>query len=452
MKRFKVIFILFCLIVVASFSLYAGFYFNNLNKPENIIGRVIDGFDSKTMDFLSDNNNYYLGDNYSISSKIDFNLTSEDYTNKSKTDKEAEKKVKFLKNISLLDTDISFKQDFENKQVFFSINGKLGSEQLINYKYLIDNSTEYYNIENITKGYVNNGTSNFFEAIDKDNSSKDNYYYLHDFIISSLKNNIKSEYITTYNVTENINNSNKEVNQISLKIRDKEIHKILNGILNDLKNDEKANKILTSIDEDFDKTKIKDKTEFLKKNEYYTLNIYTSKHLSKILKYELIHLDGDNKEIITYEGDSEVGNIYYIENDKVMYQIDVVFSDKNYSFEIHNSKSENIGKIKIDKDTDRYNFSMDFNDGKKKYEIVYSSKYLDVKKNKSFSNDKELSIKLIDNKVSILNGTISIKSNVTKDVSIDENISNAVLSSSLSADEKAKIDKERERIEERLKK
>ena len=451
MKKKTIIIILVCLVVIAILSLCLGLYFSKISKPETIVGYVITNTDNRVTEFLSDKNKYYLGDNFSINTKIDFNLNSEDYQNKSKTDKEYLKKVKLLNNLSQLETDINLKQNLKKKQEFFSILETINKEQLVNYKYLIDNSTEYYYINNITKNYVNNGTSNLFEAIDKDNNTLSNIDYLHTFIIDSLKNNIRNDYVETFNVTENINNSSKKVKQISLKLTDKEVHEILNGVLFDLKNDSQAKKILTSLDENFENKKIKDKTVFLGKNESYTFNIYVSKYLSKLLKIELIHMDGDNKEIITYEGDNEVGTIYYIINDRVIYKIDALFSDKTISFEISNSKQKNIGKVKIDRDDKGYYMTLDYNDSSKNYEVVYSSKYLNVNK-RSFTNEKLLSLKLLNNKVSVLNGTIKATSIVTSDVSIEENTSNAILSSSLTEEQKKKISLVSERVKERLEK
>ena len=451
-KKIIIVLIVILIILLAAISIYLGIYFTKLTKPTNIIGNAIDKTDSSITNFLNDKEKYYFKDTFTIDTKIDFNLESEEFKNKGKTDSDYAKKSKFLKNISNMDTNIVFKRDSKGNKQFIKINEKIGNEEILDYKNLITNSTEYYFINKVLKNYVNNGTNNYFEVIDDDNTSLDNIKYLHQFIIKSIKNNIKEEYVNVYSVNDNINGKQKELNQISLRINNKVLHTILNDILDDLKKDEKANKILTSINKDFNKMKINNKTVYLEKNESVTLNIYTSKHLSKVLKYEIVYLNGDNKKAISFEGDNTVGSIYYIENDIITYQIDSTFTDNSSLFKISDSRSNEIGNLKIEKDNKGYYLTFTFDNNKSKYDIVYSSKYLSYKKNKSYTNEKQLSIKYLKNKVSIVSGTVNVIQNVSKDTTINEDYNDSILSSSLTKEQKEKINKTNERIKERLEK
>ena len=198
--------------------------------------------------------------------------------------------------------------------------------------------------------------------------------------------------------------------------------------------------------------KINNKTVYLEKNESVTLNIYTSKHLSKVLKYEIVYLNGDNKKAISFEGDNTVGSIYYIENDIITYQIDSTFTDNSSLFKISDSRSNEIGNLKIEKDNKGYYLTFTFDNNKSKYDIVYSSKYLSYKKNKSYTNEKQLSIKYLKNKVSIVSGTVNVIQNVSKDTTINEDYNDSILSSSLTKEQKEKINKTNDRIKERLEK
>ena len=118
---------------------------------------------------------------------------------------------------------------------------------------------------------------------------------------------------------------------------------------------------------------------------------------------------------------------------------------------IKDSTDKEIGVFKVEKSDISTYYTFNFDDGTKKYDIIYSSKYNDVKDNKSFVNDKELSFKYIENKVSILSGTIKFNAKANTDVKIDEDVSEAVLVSTLSEDQKNKYYTKIDRVKERLK-
>ena len=450
-KKIIKICIIVIILLIASMSIYMGIYFTKLSKPNYLFGVGIDRLDSKIDNYLNLDEKYNLGDTFEVKSTIDFDLSSEDYLKKSKTDKEAKEKLNIINNLTASNNEITISQDKKHKKLLLSIESKIKDEELINYKYLVSDSTEYYFINDILKNYVNNGTSNYFEML-SENTSIDNLNYIHEFTINSLKKNLKEEYFNKYRTDENINGSKTNVNQISIRLTDKMIHEILNGILSDLKEDKKSNKILSSIDEGFSKTKIKSSKEYLKKNESYTINVYTSKYLNKILKYELIYLKGDEKKVYTYEGSESEGTIYYIENDNVIYNMKFTDTGKIIEVTINNSSNQKIGDIKLEKNDDNSYYTFNFDDGDLKYDLIYSSKYTKYKKNKSYHNEKKLSFKYIDNKVSILSGSVSADIDAYNKVKIDEDISNAVLSSTLNEDSKKKIDNRLDKLKERLKK
>ena len=140
---------------------------------------------------------------------------------------------------------------------------------------------------------------------DDESNTISNKEYLHRAFIKALQLSLKEEYFNKYKANVNVGNSNVQANQISIRIDDKMLHSIINDTLDNLRNDTTANRILTSIDEDFSKYKVKSKKTLLAKKEVYTLNVYTSKYLNKVLKYEVVHLKGDEKKTYIYEGNVE---------------------------------------------------------------------------------------------------------------------------------------------------
>ncbi len=451
-KKIIIVIIILVLLMIAGASIYFGIRFNKLSKPSNIIGLSIDEIDSKIVNYIKIDDKYNLGDTFNIESTLDLELDSEDYLKRSKKEKEYAEKYKTLKNLSETTNTINIKQNKKDKKSLLEINSTLKKDKLVDYKYLIENSTSYYYLDDALKKYVNNGTSNYYEMFNDEYTTLDNIQYVHSAFITALKNNLKDEYFKRYQVTENINGSNVDVNQTVLRINDKLLHKIFNGTINDLRSDERANKILSSAYKDFDKYKIKDSKILLEKQETYTINIYSSKYLNNVLKYELVHLKGDEKKTYSYEGNTSSGTLYYIEDDTVIYSIKVTNDDKILECKINDSTGTEIGIFKLEKNDAGTYYTFNFDDGTNKYDVIYSSKYTDVKDNKSFTNEKDLSFKKVENKVGILSGSIKLNINVNKDVNIDEDVSNAVLVSTLSDAEKEKYDSKIDRIKERLKK
>ena len=451
-KKVIIICVAITLILIAGISIFLGIYFTKLTKPSYIFGVGIDKINDKITNYVSIDEKYNLGDSFSVESSLDFDLDSEEYQKKIKTDKEAKEKYQIIKNLSATTNNISLIQDAKGKKVLFELHSELPKEKLIDYKYLIKDSTSYYYVEDILNKYVNAGTNNYFEIFSDETTNMENIKYVHNAFVKGLKSSLDDKDFNRYNATENINGSVVNVNQISIKIDDKKLHKILNSTIDYLKNDEKANKILTNVYKDFSKYKIKDSKELLEKQESYTLNIYTSKYRNIALKYEIVHLKGDEKKIYSYEGNASKGTLYYIDDDTVIYTIDLSDDGKIIEGKIKSSSNKDIGIIKVEKnDTSKY-FTFNFDDGNKKYDVIYSSKNSNLKENKSYDNEKNLAFKYLNDKVSILSGEITLNSKISINAKIEEDIADAVLYSTLSDNGKEKYNKRLESLKERLKK
>ncbi len=443
-KRVLYVTVVVVVFIIAISLIGIGVYFNMISSNNYIMGTTIDKVNGLLKNYL-ENNGHKLRENYTIHSKIDVNLDSEKYRNESLFDIESLKKVNYLNNLSSMNTEIVLKKDTKNKKLYYELNEKILEENIVNYKYLIDNSTEYYFLDNFLNNYVNNGGCNYFESLDAENTTNDNFYYLYDFLINSLKKNLKDEYFSRYEAYENINGKNEKVKQISLKLTDDIVRKIAKNMLSDLKNDEKSKKILTSIDEDFSKWKIKDKTDFLKKDESYTINIYTTSFTCEFLKLEIVHLDGDDKRVITYDGDENKGELYYIVNDEIKYDVYLEFKTNKYEFQIRDGANNKIGEMKLEFDKKRTNLSFNFDDGKKKTDIIYTSKYL-----KNSQNDTSMTFKFLEDRVNMLSGNVHVVTEISDSVKIDEDVSNAILKATLTDVNKQSLETRRETIKARL--
>ena len=446
MKTKKFIIFSICIFLVAITLISIGLYINSLSRPKNVM--------SKSIYFIRDIGNKYLisdkdiGDTYTMNTSIDFNLDSEYYKRLSSTDPDSNKKFNFINNISNMDTKLFMSQDVNKKTLYTNLSMKIKDEELLGYKSYINNSTEYYFINGILDNYVNNGSCNYFESISLENTSKDNIDYLYNFIFKSLDNNMKDEYFKVYEKDTNINSQNTSVNQLSIKITNKRVREILNNILKDLKKDKKANNILSNVYKDFNKYKVKDNTNYFKRNEYYILNIYTTKFLYKPLKYEIIHMNGDEKESIIIERNKSI-NLYYLEDDKVTYTSSIKVLNNSIVGKIYDSSTNEIGEFNLEKKSNDLLFNYSFDSDNNKIIIKYSSKYDKIKKN-SYINNKKLDIKYLVSRESKLNGSILVKSEVMKNTDIDVDVNNAIFYSKLSSEKKDLIKNKFKKIKERL--
>lgn len=443
--------IIVVVILVISFSMIGvGVYFNILAKPKNITGMAVDKLTYLFKNYIDSGKDSFLGDNFTLESDIDFNIKSEYYAVKFKTDQSALQMYKFLNNLSNLDSQVTIKQNAKEKKAFFEITGALAEEKLINAKYLVDNSTEYYFVEGILENYVNNGSNNYFESFNAEDNSIENIDYLYNFILESFKNNLKDEYFKKSVTETSVFEKKEQVNLISMKIDNKVYKEILTGILNDLKGDEKSNNILTSVFEDFSKMKIKDDKVYLKNSENYTINIYTSKVLNKLLKAEIVYLSGSSKESITYEGNESEGNIYLIDNDKIKSIISCKFEANKYEFKFKDSSDKKLGTLKIEFNSKSKSVSLSIDSDKTKIDLVYVSKYVGKKTKESYTNEKKLTFKIIENTISKYSGDIIVTTKVKNNAEIKEDVSNAVLKSTLTEEQKNVLENKMLTVMERL--
>ena len=93
-----------------------------------------------------------------------------------------------------------------------------------------------------------------------------------------------------------------------------------------------------------------------------------------------------------------------------------------------------------------------FEEKDKKYEVVYSSKYEDVVKGKSYVNTQIVSFNYLENKVTRLNGSISYVQKLDSKVQIEETVGDSILASKLTEEQKYLFQNKYKAIKERMEK
>lgn len=412
-------------LILATIMIISGTYLAYLSKPQNYFSAVLD----KTINYIDSLGNYNttgITKNYSVNSTIKLNVEDKNIQNSLLPEDESNKKL--INNLNSTTTEFSLIHDSNNKKMFMSLNSHLLEEELVNTKYLIENSTEYYYVNGILPDYINNGNSNYFESLTETTTDKDNLIYLLKYISKNLKKSIKDEYINVSKETVEINNENKSLNKISLELNDKNTKDILNTIIKQFKDDTTSKRIISSYYEGFDKYKINDKTKILKSDEVITINIYTN-IIGKIEKYEIIYKDNKEQREISYLIPTK--EISLIKNDEVVYKILTEEDGSKKLFNIYNNTNQEQGKLVIDKTDKRTTISLNLKDKEKTIDLIYDSKIDSIKRKKSFDNNINITYKVITTDDNITTTNISIENKVSSKCEIEEDTANATFASSV---------------------
>ena len=448
-KAIKRILIFLSFALIAASLIYIGIYFEKRSNPIYIYKTGIDSITTKIDEYVKVDNKYILGDNINISGTVDVDLTSEKYSEEASTNIDSAKKNNMINNLSRMDIKYGFIQSKKDNKLLVSLDERINDEIIIDGKYLIDNSTKYYFVNNILKNYVNDGNNTYFELLNNEKTSLDNVDYLYGFIKDSLSKEL-GERAKKYVINTNVNNKQEELNEVSIRLTDKEIKNILKDILKSLKKDKEANKILSSIDNKFSKRKVNEKKEYLKKNESYTINIYSTKLFNKIKKYEIVYMNKDNTKNYSIDVNKNKGVFYYSEDNNLKYKASYIINSKKTNIDIYDNVDKKIGNVVIEKDVNNLLFTLTLKNKDKSYDIIASSKFKNYNKNQSYTNEITMSVKIMEKQKSVLSGTIKSISKVNNKPIITEDTAEAVLKSTLTDEENDKIDNLYDNIKGRL--
>lgn len=420
----------FVMIIIAMTMISSGLYLNYHTNPKILLSKTFNNLIKIVENTKSNEDITGISENFTLNSNIKFNIGNQSIQ-KSIDTKDTQNK-NLITNLNNTTTNLTLVQDKTNKKMYASINSKLGQEELINAKYLVENATEYYYVKDIVNNYVNNGNSAYFEALNSATTTKENIIYILQMTSKSLEKRLKNEYFTKTKEQTLLNNKIKKLNKISLKLTDTTTKELVNNIIIDLKEDKKANQILTSIDKNFFKNIIDNENKIFNYNEIITINMYIT-NLGDIKKYELIYLEKEKENKLTYEAETE--QIYYIENNQIIYDIKYESSEDEKNLIFYNDQGEEQGKIVYDKTINRTLINGNLKRKSDIIDIIYDSSIEDIEKNISYTNKINFLLKVSSPTGNIVNTTININNNIKSSTMINEDTTTAVFASSITEDE-----------------
>jgi len=426
---------LFCALILIG----VGIYFYNNTKPIKIVGRTFTETTTYLKPYLFMEEDEILNNDFTIDSDIKVDIKS-DYIDKlSENDEEYKLIKKMLNKLSSSKTTFHLERELKAKKLFFNINNSIDKSS-VDYKFLITNSTGYYQVGDITKSYINTGTNNYFESLTNDATTRENNEYLYDFITSKIPTYLEEKDITEDQVTTTVGDKEVKTNKLTIQLSNDLLNEIRTKLYNDLKNDPKAKSIIEGYSADFFKKKLKSVT-FFQKDQGLDLNIYTTTLMPNVVKLELDYSYNTEKEIISYERiDKEKALIKIRENDKELYRLNITNKDNTIKVEVLDNKDKNIGTISFTRDDNGMNINADINDDRDKIKVTYQSKKSNKKKT-SYKRTDTLTIQLIRDKTTNYDIKIVADSKVKASADINENIDDAVLEKKLDEKTQEKINK-----------
>ena len=414
-KKTKIVIIV---LVVAIILLAGGITISYLTSAKYVAKRAVKLMSENAVELANGRKTETgLEENFNKTSTIKVNLQSDYFQALQALSPDYQILSNILRNLSGVETQVTTIQDQKNKKMLVNFDSKLATEELANVKYLVDNATEYYFINGTTENYINNGNNGYFEALSSATTAQENTEYIIEKIGSSAANNIKDEYLS-----ESYEDGNKKV---TITLTEDNMVEFFNNIIDELKEDSRANKIMTGYDKDFGKEKIT--KDDLHDIGTVTINIYIDKFFGTVKRYEMT--TSDNSGITYYEEENKTLELRM--NNELIAKLDITTSDDKMEAKITDGNGASIGSISISKTSTNYDVIANITTSTLTANFGYNSQITNLKKGNSYDSSTTVSLDVSANNVSLINGTIEVTSTTTNDTTINEDVSNSVLASTM---------------------
>ena len=406
-----------------------------LTSAKYVTKTVIKNMSKNVTSYIGEGTITGLEENYKRISTIKINLKSDYYASLATTDPNYGTLAKLFTNLSNTENKLTVVQDKENKKLLVDYDSKLARKPLVRTKYLVENATEYYYIDGVTNSYINNGNNNYFESLNSATTSKENEIYIIEKIAESMEKNIKEEYISE--------SYEEEYKKVSITLTEKDIVEFGNNILTDLKNDSKANQIMTGYNKDFAKMKIT--SEDVAGMDHISLHVYLDKMIGTVKKYDFEFGDFN---IVYIKGEEKL--VEFRQSNEIIMKLKIKTQNDKTEIAITDQEDNEMGNISIIKTDTNCDVIINIEDETTSMNIGYNYQLKNLKKNKSYDSTTTMTMNIASNNTTILEGTITIDSNVDSDTTIKEDVSSSVLASSVSSSQEQLLNQKMTTIMQQL--
>ena len=436
MKKSAKVAIILIIVLVVSLTLITKFI-SFINNPKYISKKALVDFKNETLDIIKlPKNTTLIGDTFNIESTLKTSLGSKKVLDEYQIDPKMNEYFYLISNFNNTTTKINLQQDINNKKLFFNRQTIKDNNVVIDDKYLIENSTEYYFVKNYFENYINDGNNNYFETITEDRNASYNIKYIYKVIVETISNNIDKEDYNVTNTTTYINNKTENVKKVSIKLDNVKLRKVINKTLNNLKKDKVSFNILNGVIDDFENYKLTAKDKIIGTKETLNINFYTQGFLNETKKYEVSIVGPKESKGITFEKDYK--NITYIENNKAVYYISYKMNKYNLNVVINDKNNKKLATLSFDNTDERKHLTIEFEKDDLVGSIDANYKVTD-KKDKSYKSTTKILVNIKNSKTSVLNGNIDIETTVNNKVKIEEDINDVTFGSEITEEKRQSL-------------
>ena len=433
----KELFIIVLFLVLAIILITLGITIYNKTTPNNIFNSNLKHLNKQlyeTLFFERDKTN--LSGNYRIDSDIKINISSTEPISEEYT---IDQNNIFNTNISNSTNKFTYIHSLDNKKLYINYNSSINENTIFDYKYIIDNSTNYRYLNNFKDEYINYGNANYFETLSSNNTNSNNYKYIGNKFIDYFTSNLDKEKFNQEKVTTYLDNDQKSLNKLSYYFNNKELTTNLNKVKKDLEKDEETKALLNNLNANILGYNLE--KDLLKKKESITLSIY-SDMFYKVKKYELTYQNENYEKIYSVVPKENETVISIIENTKLLRKYRITKKDNKYNIVIENTKGVNEGTIEFINNEKETSLVGSTQSNDEKYDITLDRKITNLKANKSYDSTITLSYQKTNTQTTEKekNIFITINSNITSNSKINEEVNNTILLSTLNEEEKNKLD------------
>jgi len=415
------------LIGISIIMILLGIYINYIHSPKRIIKQAANEL-LNIINYYSFHNeeNIKIKDNYKIESKIKTSFETDDKENQT---------LVFFKNLNDLEANISFEQDLVNQQMLFTLNSNNSNEEVIKHKFLVKNSTQYYYNydENV---YINNGGSNYFEAL---STEDENFNYIVEKVIFLLSDLLKEENIIRSKESINQNNKNTKSEVITIRLNNEDLKQLITEVLNNLKEDKKAYKIITGVYPDFEYCNESKEISFIDKDDILVFKIYTNSITGSLKKYYLsIEGSTPSYEVIYEYGNNQ--NIGYIVKDtRLLYKMVFSKNTNDKKIVIYDSFDKEIGTGIFTQKRLGHDIVFSLVSDKFTLSFEISKDFSNINLPKSYHLDINTKLRILKENKLLINYIMKIQSEISANPVIQEDTSNSLLMSCLSEEQKHRL-------------
>ena len=442
-KRVLVLFIAICLLLGSSYLIFYGINLNKRTKANVLFGETIQSIGDFFKDDILNIVNY--GNDFSVEGEATINLSSDYYSLHANDNEESLKKNNLIKNLDSLEVNYSFSHNSQTKEAYVNINETLAKENYLTYKYLIKDSTKYYQISPYVNGLINSGSCNYFERVTKTNSFTDNKEYLYNKVIEEIKESFEKETYQESYTTEDIAGNNISVKQVSLDLNKNKIKNIENRVIKEVNKDAKAKDLLDYYQLPLKKGIISNRMD---DTQTYTINMYFSKWTMDLLKVEILSLRDDGRKEYNYIISDDKTIINYIVNDHLNYSFEGKITPSKQELKIYQASGEEVGYLKKKSEDNTFSIVFSLNDKHHSYDITYDSTKMQEEELTTIS--RLLKIRMLEDSVMHLSGEINFKEMVNLNPNNAVDTSAVRLEKTLSNEEVELVSNYQDKMKERL--